>query len=243
MKEITKAIILAGGEGTRLRPVTLEIPKPLLTVRRKPIVNYLIELFRKHGVREVKVIIRPKDREEFSWWLQRWGGVFDGISVSVEEELKPMGTMGYWFHRLGKWAADESFFVTNGDELKDVDLSLMARRHGEAGGSATLALVAVERPSEYGIARLEGDRIVEFIEKPQAPPSNLANSGLYIINPSVRRHIEGASKKEFLMAEYDLFPALARARKLSGFPGVSRWYDCGTLERWQKAIEEWPVSE
>ena len=85
MKEITKAIILAGGEGTRLRPVTLEIPKPLLTVRRKPIVNYLIELFRKHGVREVKVIIRPKDREEFSWWLQRWGGVFDGISVSVEE--------------------------------------------------------------------------------------------------------------------------------------------------------------
>lgn len=237
---VRKAVILAGGAGTRLYPVTFEIPKPLLTVHRKPIINYLIELFRKHGVSDIKLVVRAEDREEFLWWLKRWGGAFGKTVISFEEESRPMGTMGYWFHHLQAWTAEEPFFVTNGDELKEADLGAMAEHHAKHGGAATLALVSVERPREYGIARLDGSRILEFVEKPENPPSNLANSGLYLLDPSMRSYLAGIEKKEHLMAEYDLFPALARKGVLIGFPGVTRWYDCGNLERWERAIKEWP---
>src|SRR3989344_8200939 len=151
MQKVKKAIILAGGKGTRLYPVTLETPKPLLTVNKKPILNYLIEMFKRHGVEEIAVTIRPGDREEFSWWLGRYQNDLGGVWVNLIVEEEPMGTIGYWAHKLHAWTGEEPFFLTNGDELKDVNLSEMAEQHKKTGAFATIAAVEVANPSEYGV--------------------------------------------------------------------------------------------
>lgn len=238
---IKKAIILAGGQGTRLRPVTLEIPKPLITINRRPIVNYLVNSFVNHGVEEVKIVIRPQDREEFEWWLKRWGGDFKNVKVSFEEESSPMGTFGYWAHHLRNWTGEEPFFLTNGDELKDINLSEMYGHHKNLGALATIALVTVPNPNEYGVAVLENHYISEFLEKPQNPPSNLISSGLYIIDPRSIDCLEDKIKngRQFLMVEKDLFPVLAKQKQLLGYKANGKWFDCGNLERWEKAIKEW----
>ena len=240
---IEKAIILAGGKGTRLYPVTLETPKPLLTINKKPIINYLIELFGLHGVEEVRVVIRPQDREDFEWWLRRWENAFGGINVALAEEAEPMGTIGYWTHALQNWTGQEQFFLTNGDELKEINLKEMAESHEKSGGLATIALVKVARPQEYGVAVLanDSDRIIDFLEKPPVPPSDLVSSGLYILDPKVadylKHHVKNGQK--FLMAEKDLFPQLAQDKKLFAYKSQGKWFDCGNLERWEKAIKVW----
>ena len=236
-----KAIILAGGKGTRLYPVTLETPKPLLTVNRKPIINYLIELFADHGVQEIKVVIRPQDREEFGWWQSRWQKNFKNVSVSFEEETEPMGTLGYWAHQLADWTGNEPFFLTNGDELKQVDLSAMKKHHQQNKGLVTIALVQVPNPSEYGVAILNNHQIIEFLEKPANPPTNLISSGLYIVDPAAISYLSSRVKngEKFLMIEKDLFPHLAKDGKLVAYKTQGKWYDCGNLERWEKAIKEW----
>lgn len=237
-----KAIILAGGLGTRLRPVTYETPKPLITVRRKPILNYLVELFGRHGVREVAVVIRPDDRAEFEWWLRRWQGQLNGVRVSFAEEPEPMGTLGYLAHTLHAWAGSEPFYFTNGDELKEMDLTAMLAHHTTQHGLGTIALVQVPNPHEYGVPVLKGDAIVDFLEKPASPPSNFINSGLYVLEPKALAYVaeDVRDGKKFLMVEKDLFPRLAKDGKLMAYRGSGRWYDCGTLERWDKAIKEWP---
>ncbi len=240
-----KAIILAGGAGTRLFPVTHEIPKPLITVGRKPIINYLLQLFRDHGVREVKIIIRPQDREEFDWWLTRWRRSFSDVTIAFEEELKPMGTIGYTVHFLSEWVRGEPFFLTNGDELKEVNLTAMTAAHAEGRGLATIALVRVPNPEEYGVAVLDGPRIIKFLEKPKEPPTNLISSGLYLMEPAalsyLKSHVQNGT--EFLMLEKDLFPQLALGGKLTAYESAGRWYDCGSFERWERAIKEWTVQE
>lgn len=237
---IKKAIILAGGKGTRLYPVTLETPKPLLTVNKKPIVNYLIEMFRKHGVEEVAITVRSADYDDFTWWQRRWGDSLR-IPVTLVREEEPMGTFGYWAHHFHSWTGDEPFFLTNGDELKDVDLTAMANHHHEVGGLATIAAVEVPNPNEYGVLVCEGDHICSFLEKPENPPSNFISSGLYLIDPKVRAHVSDKIQRgeKFLMIEKDLFPKLAAERKLAAYKSKGKWFDCGNLQRWEKAIKEW----
>lgn len=241
--KIHKAIILAGGKGTRLYPVTLETPKPLLTVNKRPIINYLIEMFKKHGVEEVAVTVRQNDFDDFSWWLRRWQNDLGGVWVNLMAETEPMGTLGYWAHNLYSWTGDEPFFLTNGDELKEVDLSAMADHHEKIGGLATIAAVEVPNPSEYGVLIFDGDHIHSFLEKPENPPSNFISSGLYLLDPAVRQHLEDkvAAGEKFLMIEKDLFPKLAVEKKLAAYKSSGRWFDCGNLERWEKAIKEWGV--
>lgn len=236
-----RAIILAGGEGTRLRPVTWEIPKPLLTVGRKPIINYLIELFATHKVSEVMVVIRREDREEFKWWQARWGKSFGGVKVHFSEEAEPMGTFGHWVHVLNRWTGKEPFFLTNGDELKEINLTEMKKFHDASGGLATIALVEVSNPEEYGVAVTDGNRIREFIEKPKISPSAFISSGLYIIDHHIAEYFD--HNRKFLMVEKDLFPKLAKDGKLTAYRARGRWYDCGSFDRWEKAIKEWPQDE
>lgn len=236
-----KAIILAAGKGTRLYPVTLETPKPLLTVKRKPILNYLIEMFCKHGVQDIGVIIRPQDEEEFLWWEKRWADELQPAFVTFFHEEEPMGTFGYTAHKLQNWVGNNNFFFTNGDELKEVDLAGLEQAHREHGAYATIALVEVENPQEYGVAVLDGNHIVEFLEKPQNPPTRFISSGLYLLNPQVFGAVEEKLKndEQFLMIEKDVFPNLASAKKLVGYQSHGKWFDCGTSERWEKAIKEW----
>lgn len=236
---LKRAFILAGGQGTRLRPITLEMPKPLIPVQGIPIATWLMRLFSKHGVERVTVVYPTRWKQAFDDWASSLELPM-GVSLDLYEEKEALGTMGALVHELD--IGDEPFFVTNGDELKGLDLGALGRFHVErprVGGNpaVTIALVRVPNPSEYGVAEMEGERIARFHEKPAIPPSTLISSGLYAVDPAVLKEVDAS--KRFLMFEKDLFPMLAGMDRLYGCELDGAWYDCGTMERWEKAITEW----
>ena len=157
------------------------------------------------------------------------------MNISYVEENEPMGTAGPL--RLAKNSLRETFIATNGDELKDIDLGAMYDFHKRNNAVVTIALTTVSDPSQYGVARLDGAKILEFVEKPKKgeAPSNLINSGLYIMEPEVIDLI----KPGFCMSEKDVFPILAKQGKLFGFPFSGQWFDTGNMERYERAIKEW----
>lgn len=232
-----KAVILAGGAGTRLRPVTYEIPKPLLPVKKKPIISHLIELFLRQGVSEIAVLANRAHDKDFLNWRKNLEGDLAEANINIFFEDEQKGTFG-GLALLKNWLNGEPFILSNGDELKDFDLSAMKNFHLEKNGVGTIALVAVPNPSEYGVPVMNGHHIKEFLEKPNPSPSNYISSGLYILEPEIFDYADFS--KGFIMIEKDIFPSVAREGKLVGFTVENgRWFDCGNLERWEKAIKEW----
>lgn len=228
---------MAGGLGTRLRPITYEIPKPLLPVKKKPIISHLIELFLKHGISDVAVLASKSHEKDFQSWKKNLEGELADANITIFFEEKPRGTFG-GLELLKDWIGDESFILSNGDELKDFDLSAIIDFHKEKGGTGTIALVSVPNPSDYGVPVLEGDFIKEFLEKPDPSPSNYISSGLYVLEPKIFDYADFSN--DFIMIEKDIFPNVAGEGKLQGFMVKNgRWYDCGSLDRWEKAIKEW----
>jgi NDP-sugar pyrophosphorylase family protein len=227
-----KAVILAGGKGTRLRPLTYETPKALLPVHGKTLTEHLFDLFKRHGITEVflsigylgeKIKDYFKDGKEF------------GVDIKYLEENEPLGTAGPL--KLAKNELTESFLVSNGDELKDINLDEMYKQHKKNKALVTIALTKVEDPSQYGVAKLDGEKILEFIEKPkkEEAPSNLINSGLYIIEPEIIDMIPDG----FAMLEKEVFPKLAKQGRLFGYAFSGQWFDTGNMERYDKALKEW----
>jgi NDP-sugar pyrophosphorylase family protein len=232
-----KAVILVGGNGTRLRPITYEIPKPLITVKKKPIINHLIEFFARHGVTDVALLAAKDHEPDFLRWKKTWSDALPSQNVAIFYEPSPRGTFG-GLALLKDWIGNDDFIFSNGDELKDFELGTLIDFHRVQKPIATIALVRVENPHEYGVPILEGNSIKEFLEKPQNPPSDYISSGLYILSPEILSYADPA--REFLMIERDVFPKLAKEGNLLGLRMEnSRWYDCGNLERWEKAINEW----
>lgn len=227
-----KAVILAGGKGTRLYPITREIPKPLLPVAKRPIINHLVDLFRSHGVEDIAVLINKEFADEFDWWKKRY---YPQENIRIFEEQDPLGTFGGLF-LLKDWAKQDPFFLTNGDELKDLNLADMASLHEQLGTVGTIALAQVLNPKEYGVVVSNGDMAEEFLEKPENPPTDYISSGLYLLDPEIFSYHQGPV---FSMIEKELFPKLAKEKKLGVFKGTKRWTDCGTWERYEKALEEW----
>lgn len=227
-----KAVILAGGKGTRLYPITYEIPKPLLPVKRKPIINYLVNLFLEQGITEIAVLINESFEEEFNWWKKRY---YLNQKILFLKEKEPLGTLGGLFYLKG-WIANSPFFLTNGDELKKIDLEKMAEFHSQKPVLATIALVGVPDPKNYGVVLCENGLVEKFIEKPENPPSNYINSGIYLFSPEIFKFHPGP---KFSMVETDLFPKLAEKKKLGGFKFNGEWLDCGNWERYKKALKKW----
>lgn len=183
---IKKAFILAGGKGTRMRPFTYEIPKPMIPVKGKPLVQHIIELLRKHDIRDIILstgYMSDKIKEHFG------NGSKFGVSISYCEEKKEMGTAGAL--RLAKDMLDTPFLMFNGDVLSNIDLTDLVRMHNEKKAHATIALTQVDDPSTFGVAKMKGDKILEFIEKPKRgkEPSKLINAGVYAINPEIIKMI------------------------------------------------------
>lgn len=230
-----KGFILAAGSGTRLRPLTLEIPKPLLPVGKIPIITYLVKLYLKNGVNDIKIGIQKAHLEDFYKWKTTH---FPKEKIDLVIELKPSGTFTPIAKKVSARWFSEPIVVSNGDELKELDLKKMINWHFKKGGIATVGLVKVRNPQVYGVAKIKGDKISEFIEKPKNPPSSYINSGLYILNPEIKNYFPKRAK--FAMMENDLFPQLAKEGKLFGYKWQGKWMDTGTFERWEKAIKEWP---
>jgi NDP-sugar pyrophosphorylase family protein len=121
-----KAVILVGGNGTRLRPVTYEIPKPLITVKKKPIVNHLIELFARHGVTEIALLAAHSHKDDFERWERGWAHELPVKNIHIFYEESPRGTFG-GLSLLAGWLGTERFILSNGDELKDFDLTKLVQ--------------------------------------------------------------------------------------------------------------------
>lgn len=234
INKITKAIILVGGEGTRLRPFTYELPKVMLPIHGKPMVQHIIEQLKSHGVTEVILAVyykAEKIKEYFG------NGHQFGMEIKYVEETRPLGTAGPL--RLAKKYLRESFFIVWGDILSHLDLTDFMHFHKEHGGLATVALTTVSDPSRYGVAMLNGNQIVGFVEKPKKgkAPSNLINSGMAIMEPEIIDKY--VSKRGKAMVEYDIYPKLAKEGKLFGYPFQGQWFDTGTHEAYERAIKEW----
>lgn len=220
-----------------MHPVTLEIPKPLLTVKRKPIINHLLSLFGKNGVDEPIILISKDHRQDYEWWQKRYQNELPK-KLKLKTEPKPLGTFGGL--KYLKSELKNTFILSNGDELKDFDLRGLMKfhKHHPQKPLATIALVKVENPSDYGVPVLDGDEIKDFLEKPVNPPSEYVSSGLYVLEPEIFNHADFS--KGFLMIEKDIFPKLSSLGKLAGYKiRNGKWYDCGTFARWERAIKEW----
>ncbi len=230
----SKALILAGGKGTRLRPLTYTTPKALVEVRGKTLTEWMFDLLKKYRIRDIILSVgylADKIRDYFT------DGSRFGMNIDYVQENpnKPLGTAGPI--KLAEDKLKDSFIVSNGDELKSINISRMFRLHKRKKALATIALTSVNDPSLYGVARLDGSRIVEFVEKPKKDsPSNLINSGFYILEPEV---IEMIPENRKCMLETDIFPKLAEDGNLRGFPFSGQWFDTGNFERLEDARKNW----
>jgi len=227
-----KAIILAGGKGTRLRPITYEIPKALIPIHNKTITEHLFDLLKRYDIRQVVMSVGYM-KEKIKSYFEN--GARFGVKIDYVEETKALGTAGPV--RMCKHLLDDTFIVSNGDELKNINIEAMYQMHKNNNALATIALTTVDDPSVYGVAKLSGSKILEFVEKPKKgdAPSNLINAGFYILEPKVIDYIP----KGRAMFESDVFPKLAKEGKLFGYPFSGQWFDTGNIKRYERAIKDW----
>ena len=231
-RELKTALILSGGKGTRLRPITYEIPKALVPVHGKPLIEHLFDLLKKYGVSDVVLSVGHMKDKVISK-KDEWSRL--GLDISFVEEQRALGTGGPL--RLAKDKLTKTFIVSNGDELKNINIMEMYDVHKKNRALATIALTTVSDPSQYGVARLEGNRIMEFVEKPKKDkaPSNLINAGFYILESEVT----GMIPRGKVSLEKEIFPKLAKMGRLFGFPFSGQWFDTGNFERYEQALKEW----
>src|SRR3989338_786349 len=194
-----KAVILVGGKGTRLMPLTSNKPKCMMDVQGRTITEHMFDLLKKYGIREMLLSVGHMGEKVKEYYGD--GSKF-GVNISYIEEDKPLGTAGPL--KLAKPHLKDSFIVTNGDELKTINIPRMFRLHKRKNALATIALTTVTDPSQYGVARMSGTRILEFVEKPkkEEAPSNLITAGFYIMEPEVIDMVPDG----FSMLEKDIFP-------------------------------------
>lgn len=226
-----QALILAGGKGERLKPITREIPKPLIPLQGKPIIEYSLDLLKKFGIKDVILSIGFKGEKIKEYFGD---GKRFGVNITYVEEDEPLGTAGPL--KLAKKFLKGPFITCNADELKDIDLMDMFIFHKENNALGTIALTSVEDTSKFGVANLTGNRILDFVEKPpkEEAPSNFINSGLYILEPEVIDYVpEG-----FAMLEKDVFPKLAKEGKLFGYPFSGYWKPIGNMQQYEEAISD-----
>ena len=225
-----QALILAGGEGTRLRPLTSTIPKPVVPLANRPHLAFMIDWLKRHGVDDV--ILSCGFMADS---VRRVLGEGEELDVRIRylEEPIPLGTGGAL--RFAGELLDERFFMLNGDVLTDMDLTAQLRQHEETGARATIALYPVEDPSPYGLVRRNPDHSVsEFLEKPSPDEvdSDLINAGAYVLERSILD--EMAPSGTNISIERDVFPSLV-GRGLYGFAATGYWLDIGTPQGYLQA--------
>jgi len=225
-----QALILAGGQGTRLRPLTSTVPKPVVPLVGRPFIAYMLQWLRRHGVGDVILgcgFMADAVREVLG------DGAEMGIRLRYLEEPRPLGTGGAL--KFAEELLEDRFFMLNGDVLTDMDLTAQLEQHERTAARATLALYPVEDPSAYGLVRLDDDGSVrEFIEKPGLDEldTNLINAGAYILERDVLDGMPAAGTH--VSIEREVFPKLV-GRGLYGYEASGYWLDIGTPDRYLKA--------
>jgi mannose-1-phosphate guanylyltransferase len=224
-----KAVVLVGGEGTRMRPLTETTPKPLIPLVDRPGLDHVLDHLARHGVHEV-VLSSPYLERTFHPFIAARHG---DPAITWITETEPLGTGGAIVHALPS-LGDEPFFALNGDILTDLDFTAMRAFHEDRGAAVTIALQRVEDARSFGLVDVDSnDRVLAFREKPAAPIPGDVNAGTYLLDPAVlRRWTAGRS----ISIEREIFPdVIAAGDAVFGFPGNCYWMDLGTPEKYLEA--------
>ena len=226
-----KAVIMAGGFGTRLRPLTMNIPKPMVPVMNKPMMHHIVDLLRDHGIKEVvsTLYFQPDTIKNYFG-----DGSKFGITMHHIDATEDYGTAGSV--KNAEQYLDERFILISGDVLTDIDITAAVRYHEEKKSLATIVLTHAVNPLQFGIVITDDDgRIVRFLEKPSWGEvfSDTINTGIYIIEPEV---LDMMPPKEMRDWSNDIFPQILREKKaLFGYVADGYWRDIGNLNEYQEA--------
>jgi len=227
-----QALILAGGQGTRLQPLTSTVPKPVVPLVDRPFIGFMLDWLRAHGVDDVILscgFLAAGVRDVLG------DGSGSGLRLRYVEEPRPLGTGGAL--KFAEDLLDERFLMLNGDVLCDLDLTAQIALHEATGAVATLALIGVEDPSNYGLVRLAPDgQVREFVEKPGPGEidTNTISAGAYVIERSVLGLLEAGEPASI---ERDVFPRLV-GEGLHGYVAEGYWLDIGTPERYLQGVSD-----
>jgi len=229
-----KAVLMAGGEGTRLRPLTSNQPKPMVNIFNQPVMSYIIELLKKYEIKDIVTTLQflPQLIKNY------YGDGSDlGINLNYAVEEEPLGTAGSV--KNTEQFIDGTFLVISGDAITDFNLKKAIDFHKKKKSLATLVLARVESPLEFGVVITEKDgKITRFLEKPSWAQvfSDTVNTGLYILEPEVLEHIPSGKNVDF---SKDLFPKLLKEKKpLYGYVADGYWCDIGNLEQYRQVHED-----
>ncbi len=229
-----RALILAAGEGRRLRPLTLDRPKPMLVVGERPLIEQIVLLLKKHGITEIAINLHYKPKAIVS---HLGTGERFGVRIQYSFEQRLLGSAGA-ARRLDWFLANGTFVVFYGDLYTDLNLSRLIAAHKRSDGWITMALYEVDDPTACGIVKLDGHgRVIRFVEKPRPEQvfSRLANAGVLVVEPRVLELIPPERPYDF---GHDLFPQmLAADLPIYGYRIDSMLIDIGTPENYRRAQE------
>ncbi len=227
-----KAVVMAGGEGKRLRPLTCCVPKPLIKIMDKPVLQYIIELLQKYGVDEIAITTRYR-ADDIDYFVES----LDCDNIYTVRESRILGTAGSVKNAAKHF--NEPFIVISGDCICDADLSKLMLYHKSIMADMTILCCTVEKPDEYGTVNLKKNGLVDsFCEKPDwsHTSSDLANTGIYVVNPSVLDMIPDDVQYDFAA---HLFPEmLMQGKKLYGYQTSAYWSDIGDLKSLRNTIKD-----
>lgn len=232
---LTTAVILCGGQGVHLRPFTYELPKAMIPVKGRPLLEHIIDGLRDQGIRDIVLTIDylgDKIQQHFG------DGAKFGVKITIVPAAKPVGTGGS-LRTAAKRIGDQPFLLLYGDVLAKVDYRDLIDFHAEHKKLVTMAVTSVADPSASGAVGLRGARVVSFTEKPKAGPatSRLISAGIFVMDPKVIDAIP--AKTGVVSLERDVFPALVKRDCIDGFVIDAPWYDISTPETYERALKEW----
>jgi NDP-sugar pyrophosphorylase family protein len=225
-----KALILAGGYATRLRPLSCTKPKLLFPVAGKPMLEWTIERLSRNGIDEVVLAINYMA----DVLIKHFKGEFSGVKMLYSIDPKPLGTGGPIKNAEEIIGKEGTFLAMNGDIFSDIAINEMLKIHRESEAIATIALHEVEDPSRFGVVEIyDKTRIKRFVEKPKygEAPSNLINAGIYLMEPEIFNYIPAGRK---VVIEKEVFPVIAKEGKLSGCLHKGLWFDIGKIADYVK---------
>ncbi len=228
-----KAVVMAGGEGSRLRPLTLVRPKPMLPVVNRPVLGHILHLLKQHDITDVILTVQYLAAQ-----IQDYYGDGRALGMNIEYvvEESPLGTAGSVRNAYDRLCKDEPILVISGDALTDFDLTLLLAEHRRRGAALTMALTRVPNPLEYGVINIDDDnRVQQFLEKPSwgAVTSDTVNTGIYALEPEVLKRIPPHTRLDW---SQDIFPGmLSSGAPLYGHVAEGYWCDIGAIPEYQKA--------
>ncbi|MDP3964718.1 MAG: sugar phosphate nucleotidyltransferase [bacterium] len=231
--KIRQAVVLAGGQGVKMRPFTYELPKTMIPVKGKPILQHILEQIRGVGITNIHVVIGRELGEKIT---HHFGdGSKLGLNLTYHTEKNPAGTAGAL--RTVKEAINGPFLLYYGDVLANIDLNELIRFHKDSGSMMSATLTATDKFSDYGVVKLKGNKVVDFVEKPTTNKYlGLVNAGIFMVDPEVMDVLPDSTPASL---EQDVLPKLAQRGMLAGYPFDGQWYDISTPEVYERVLKEW----